>query len=96
MNKLGANSVTVVDMNRILGKFRVLQADRVRVVGPICGKLGLSSVTFMHKFKIWGSVGLFEGDYVRAVGRKPGLGWLGLDSTTFKFNLKAQRQQRRA
>ena len=39
MNKLGANSVTVVDMNRILVKFRVLQADRVRVVGPICGRI---------------------------------------------------------
>ena len=39
MNKLGANSVTVVDMNRFLVKFRVLQADRVRVVGPICGRI---------------------------------------------------------
>ena len=39
MNKLRANSVTVVDMNRILVKFRVLQADRVRVVGPICGRI---------------------------------------------------------
>ena len=64
---------------------------------PYVGELGLSSVTFMHKFKIWGSLGLFEGDYVRAVGRKPGLGWPGLDSTiTFNFNLKSQRQQRRA
>ena len=39
MDELGVNSVTVVDTNRILGKFRALQADYVQVVGPISGRI---------------------------------------------------------
>ena len=39
MDELGVIRVTVVDMSRILGKFRAFQADYVQVVGPISGRI---------------------------------------------------------